>query len=217
MASHDLRSSLRAIDNLAKWIDEDLGEGLSGDSRQHMDLLHGRIQRMDRLLDDLLERGRAGRETSALGTVEARPVVEGTIHTIDMPNGFVVEAAGTADPFEGYATPFATCIRNLIDNALKHHDSPSGRVDVGISDDADQVQIAISDDGPGIPSEHQERIFAMFQRPQSRDAREGSGVGLALVRKLADRHGGRIPVASTPGEGATFTLSWPKQAIAAGT
>ena len=109
--------------------------------------------------------------------------------------------------------PLETVLRNLVGNAVKHHDRPhEGFVRVAAEDLGDWVQFSVTDNGPGIAPQHHERIFQIFQSLKPRDVVEGSGMGLAVVKKTVEGQGGRIELISDVGEGSTFRFTWPKMA-----
>ena len=107
-------------------------------------------------------------------------------------------------------TPLETVLRNLINNAIKHHDRADGHVHIVAEEHDDFVEFCVIDDGPGIHPQYHERIFELFQTLKPRDQVEGSGMGLAIVKKTVENYGGSITVESTEGEGATFRFTWPK-------
>ena len=107
-------------------------------------------------------------------------------------------------------TPLEQVIRNLIHNAVKHHDRTDGLVSVSCRSDDRFIEFAIADDGPGIEPRYHEQIFKLFATLRPRDEVEGSGMGLAIVKKLIERYGGTIRVDSEPGRGTTFRFTWPK-------
>jgi signal transduction histidine kinase len=98
----------------------------------------------------------------------------------------------------------------LINNAAKHHDKENGIITIDIEEKENQYQISVHDDGPGIEPQYHAKIFEMFQTLKSRDETEGSGMGLAFVRKILTNYGCEITVESRPGQGATFRFTWPK-------
>ncbi|OGX82368.1 sensor histidine kinase [Hymenobacter glacialis] len=101
---------------------------------------------------------------------------------------------------------------NLISNALKYHDHPAtGTVEIGCDDAGDFYLFSVADDGPGIDPEYHERVFVIFQTLTERDTLESTGVGLAIVKKIVERQGGRISIKSAEGQGAKFLFTWPKQ------
>ncbi len=218
VASHDLKAPLRAIDNLSQWIQEDLGDVLEGETREHMVLLRSRVARMDRLLDDLLEYSRVGRKDAdgTFDVVTAREVVDDVLLLIEPPPGFVLEIGEGLAHAEVNRMPLQQVLINLLSNAIKHHDRADGRITVEVARDAGQYRFEVGDDGPGIDQAHHGRIFEMFQTLQPRDSVEGSGMGLALVKKLVEQQGGTIRVESTPGHGARFCFSWPQSLRRAG-
>jgi signal transduction histidine kinase len=103
---------------------------------------------------------------------------------------------------------------NLISNAIKYHNRPDGHIEIGVKRDNQFYIFCVQDDGPGIEKEYHERIFLMFQTLQERDAFESTGVGLAIVKKIAEEKGGRVWVESDPGKGSTFYFTWPRPGAA---
>ena len=101
--------------------------------------------------------------------------------------------------------------RNIIMNAVKHHDRDVGTVRIESIPDERFVVFSVSDDGPGIPAQFREKVFQLFQTLKARDEVEGSGLGLALVRKSMDKVNGEVSLMPSSGRGATFVLKWPKQ------
>lgn len=214
VASHDLKAPLRAVDNLASWIEEDSGD-LDDASRRHLAQMRQRVGRMDRLLDDLLLYSRAGRVHGDVGPVALVPLVEEVIDLLAPPPGFRFEIAGDPLTLETARIPLEQCLRNLIGNAVKHADRESGTVSVTWRACGEFIEFAVTDDGPGIAPEYHERIFEMFQVLRPRDEVEGSGMGLAVIRKTVDGYGGRVTLESEPGRGSTFRFTWPRRFPAA--
>ena len=105
--------------------------------------------------------------------------------------------------------PLQQVFLNLISNAIKHNARPDGHVWVSARPEGRSMEFAVRDDGPGIDPQYHERIFGIFQTLKSRDDFESTGVGLALIKKIVERQGGRVRVESQPGEGATFLFTWP--------
>jgi PAS domain S-box-containing protein len=211
VASHDLKAPLRAIDNLASWLDEDVGDTLPATSREHLSKLRLRVQRMEHLLEDLLTYSRVGRRDRAQEEINVNDLLQNIVDLLAPPPGFTVTVAPAIPLVHTPRAPLELIFRNLISNAIKHHDNPAqGRIEIQFHDCADCLTFVISDNGPGIESRFHERIFGMFQTLRPRDDIEGSGMGLAVVKKAVEHWGGTISVASVPGQGATFTFTWPK-------
>jgi signal transduction histidine kinase len=210
VASHDPKSPLRAIESLASWIREDLEPVLTDATRKHLDLLGNRVLRMEKLLDDLLDYsriGRAGFDIKETDTAELVRQITGLLH---VPGSFTVETRGTLPVFHTAATPFGTVVRNLINNAIKHHDKNGGLIVFTAEDRGPLYEFCLSDDGPGIPAEFRERVFGMFQTLKSRDEVEGSGIGLTIVKKAVEYFGGTVTLEDNVPRGLRVRFTWPK-------
>ena len=211
VASHDLKAPLRAIEHLAHWISEDAEDILPPHSREHLAKMRGRVRRMEQLLDDLLAYSRAGRVRPPAETVAPADLVQDVVAVLAPPAGFTVTYEGTAPVLYTPRVSLELVLRNLIGNAIKHHQGEHGRVEVCAFARDDVVEFVVSDDGPGIDPQYHARIFEMFQTLQPRDQTEGSGMGLAIVKKLVESYGGTIAVESTGANGTTFRFTWPQK------
>jgi signal transduction histidine kinase len=137
--------------------------------------------------------------------------VRGILEIQPPPIGFAVDLDLAVAPFLATHTPLETVLRNLLSNAAKHHDRPSGVLTVSARVDDSFCEISVTDDGPGVPATGRERIFKLFQTLAASE-RAGSGIGLALTKRLVEVHGGRIEVISPvrDGRGACFRFWWPR-------
>jgi signal transduction histidine kinase len=210
VASHDLRSPLRGIADLVEWITDDLGPEPPGDVKRNLDRVSQRIVRMERLIDDLLSYAHAGRAATERSLVDLDAMVRGILEIQPAPAAFLVELAIRVQPFMAIAAPLETALRNLLGNAVKHHDGGSGRLRVEARRDGHSCEISVVDDGPGVPPQASERIFKLFQTLTATE-RGNSGIGLALTKRLIEVHGGRIELISpvAAGRGACFRFRWP--------
>ncbi len=209
-ASHDLRSPLRGIEQLASWIEEDLGENVDEETSRNLKLMRSRIKRLERLLNDLLAYSRIGRTDNKLSEVDTATLVRETFELLAPPKGFRLEVDSNMPTFITVRAPFEQLFRNLFSNALKHHDRQEGTIQVTCAESENGYEFAVKDDGPGIPQEHHDRIFALFKSLKPRDQVEGSGMGLALVKKTVATYGGWVTVESTAEQrGTTFRVYWP--------
>ena len=209
VASHDLRAPLRGMDHLASFIEEDAGEFLPPSSREDLALLRDRIKRLEELLASLLAYSRIGRKDHESTWVNARAVLENVLELYVPAERFQVNLP---DDLPGVLAPLATVelvFRNVVMNAVKHHDKEQGVINVSAETSGNEVLFTISDDGPGIPAEYQEKVFRLFQTLKPRDELEGSGMGLALVKKTMEIHGGRVEILSDGKRGTSFILAWP--------
>jgi signal transduction histidine kinase len=217
VAAHDLRSPLRAIRSLSTWIEEDLKEHLVGESKENLALLRARVKRMEDLLQSLLDYSRAGRATGDVADVDVASMAREAWDLLGAPEGFRLELAPDLPRFRAARAPFEQVVRNLLSNATKHHDRPTGVVSLSADGPRDGAfAFTVTDDGPGIPPEYHEQVFGMFKTLKPRDKVEGSGMGLALVKRLVERHGGTVRIASPTradagggGRGTTLRFTWP--------
>ncbi len=212
VASHDLRAPLRGIDNLASWIESDLAEAMNDESRENMMLLRGRISRLETLLDDLLAFSRVGRSDEKIELVDVKSAVAEEFDLVLQGKDFTLVLEGDFPDFETAKTPLCQVLRNLMSNAIKHHDHDRGRITVSVSEREDRYLFSVKDDGPGIDPEFHERIFGVFQTLRGRDQVEGSGMGLAIVQKQLLVAGSSVEILSNPEQerGARFIFDWPK-------
>lgn len=213
VASHDLRAPLRAISSLALWLEEDEGETLSEAGRDNLAKLRSRVHRMETMIEDLLAYSRAGRKRHAPVIVDTAELVHDIVEMLAPPPGFIVAADSSLPVLVAERAPLETVLRNLIGNAIKHHDRPQqGQVTVraaGESRDGQQwYEFVVADNGPGIDPKFHARIFELFQTLRPRDEVEGSGMGLAVVKKIVESRGGSIWVESAVGEGTALHFTW---------
>lgn len=213
IASHDLKSPLRSIDNLSQWIEEDVGKHLTTESRAHMDTLRKRVRRMEKLLDDVLDYAQIDRKMGVRKEclMSAGELIADAIDILNIPPGFQVDIIAKQLPDNLPAMPLQLVFRNLIGNAVKHHASDNGHIWIDVSENDTHHVFVVSDDGPGVPKQYRETIFDMFKTLKSRDEVEGSGMGLAFAKKALERGGGTIRVWDREGgTGAAFEFTWPK-------
>jgi PAS domain S-box-containing protein len=211
--SHDLKAPLRAISHLVQWIADDIKEIANPDTLESLTLLQGRVARMQMLLDGLLSYSRIGHSNSPIEDVDTAEVVREVAAMLAPPPGFVIACEGAMPVLHTHRMPIQVVLENLISNGLKHHDRAEGRITVSARPVDDATEFRVSDDGPGIAPEFHERIFLIFQTLASRDDVESSGIGLAIVKKKVQTHGGQIWVESDPpARGTTFVFTWKEAA-----
>ncbi|HMU65778.1 MAG TPA: PAS domain S-box protein, partial [Cellvibrionaceae bacterium] len=209
IASHDLKSPLRGIDQLASWIAEDLEGQLDDTTQKHLALMQNRIKRMEKLLDDLLEYSRAGRSTGDNSLVDSRALIDDIFDLIAVNKSARLKYLSPMPVFTTHKAPLEVIFRNLIGNAIKHH--PGGAIEIYIEAQKRKggYEFGVGDNGAGIAPEHHQQIFTMFQTLKPRDVVEGSGIGLALVKKTVEGRGGTIRVESDGVSGSWFYFTWP--------
>ena len=213
VVSHDLKAPLRGIESASRWIEEDMGKDqLPPHIREFLGLMRQRVHRMEKLISGILDLARVGRMAQSDETVFVRTLLREIIDTLNPTKGFHVELPFFLPTLTTNAVQLQQVFTNLVSNALKYHDHPAtGTVHIGCDDAGEFYQFSVADDGPGIDPEYHDRIFIIFQTLTERDTLESTGVGLAIVKKIVERQGGRIWVKSAEGQGAKFVFTWPKQ------
>jgi signal transduction histidine kinase len=212
IAAHDLKSPLRAVDNISQWLEEDLEDVLPDTSRKHLDELRKRVRLMDKMLDDTLEYARIDSkiESQTNTLVSGKELVDEIIGLLDLPKSFTVNIGTTLVKLNLQKLPLQQVLFNLINNAVKHHDKEQGLIEIDAVEGPTEFMFSVRDNGPGIDPIYHQKIFDMFQTLQPRDKSKGRGMGLAMVRKIIVAHGGTIKVESSLGKGALFRFTWPK-------
>ncbi|TQF71250.1 ATP-binding protein [Pseudoalteromonas luteoviolacea] len=209
-ASHDLKSPLNAIKNLVGWIEEDYFEQLPEGAKDSFKLIKSRSIRMARLLDDLLAYSRVQKRLEDEEWALVDDIIHSAFSVIDRSEKFSLKITGPKLQLPRVA--FQIVAMNLLGNAIKHHHKNSGVINIEIKAQSNGHQISFIDDGPGIPIAYSKKIFEMFQTLQSRDVVEGSGMGLALVKKVLDYYEGHVTLNEHHEGGAKFDVLWPKRA-----
>jgi len=210
MASHDLRAPLRGMDQIATWIGEDLGDKITPDIQENIDFLRGRVSRMESLLTDILAFSRAGKNMADPEDVDMDAIVDEVIDWLPPLGDFNIIKDTDLPTLNVPKSAIQQIFLNLISNAIKHHDKAEGTVNVGYKETKTHHLFYISDDGPGILKKYQDHVFEVFKKLKGRDQVEGSGIGLSIVKKMAEALGGTIGIMSEDGQrGTTFNISIP--------
>ncbi|MCB1904359.1 MAG: CHASE domain-containing protein [Gammaproteobacteria bacterium] len=213
VASHDLKAPLRAIGNLADWISEGLEGKLDEESGEQLALLQDRVQRMNALIEGLLEYSRVGRTEGSNVLVDTRALLEEIIDSLSPPRGFTIKLGKELPEFHTDRLLLGQVFSNLISNSLKHHGGKKGRIRVECRRIRRFYEFSVADDGPGISPEYHKKVFMIFQTLQAKDYGSNTGIGLALVKKIVEEQGGWITLESEPGKGALFRFTWPAEPI----
>ncbi len=213
ITSHDLKAPLRAIASLSEWIEEDLGDSISNEICSQMKLLRSRVYRMQSLLNGLLEYSQSGRQQSPITIVDVGQLLTGIMQALAPIDTFTTTIVSPMPIISTRRQPLQQVFTHLIDNAIRHHPTETGIVKISAIDQGDCYEFTITDDGDGIETQFQEKIYTIFQTLQARDHQENVGIGLAIVKKIVTAEGGSIKLESAAGSGAIFRFTWPKQPI----
>jgi PAS domain S-box-containing protein len=211
VVSHDLQEPLRMVQSYVQLLARHCADRLDEDAAEFIDFAIDGTERMQRMIADLLEYSRVGSRGGEFEQVDLNRVLDEALANL------AVSISETGASIERDELPSLTVdrgqtvqlLQNLIGNAIKFSGDAPPEVRVWAEPRNGSWVIAIEDNGIGIPEQQRERIFAIFQRLHGQDAYPGTGIGLAICKKIAERHGGTIRVESAPGEGSTFYVSLP--------
>lgn len=217
VASHDLRQPLRQVASYVSLLERMYGDKLDDEGRQFVGFARSGAERMDRLIVDLLEYSRIGRKTRGMEPVPVTEMLTEPVRILsplaeELNGRVILDVAADAGVIMGERIELERLFQNLIGNALKYKsaDRPPEVVVRAVRDqDQGELLVSVSDNGIGIAAEHFDRIFGVFQRLHGRDEYDGTGIGLAVCKKIVDHHKGRIWLESTVGEGSVFHVALP--------
>lgn len=212
VVSHDLKAPLRAIFKLSEWIEEDLGAGIPQETKKNMQILRGRVFRLESLINGLLEYSKIGRVRVPVERSSVQAILREIVELLNPPPHIKVSIQKGMPVFNTKKVLLQQVFINLISNAIKYNDKPEGHIGISVSESDDFYRFVVEDNGMGIDKIYHERIFEIFQTLQSRDKVEGTGIGLAVIKKSVEDMGGNITVESEESKGARFIFTWPKAA-----
>ena len=210
VVSHDLKAPLRGIGSLASWLATDYGDVLDEEGRRQLELLLDRAKKMEGLIESILEYSRLGRIKGSIETVDAGALVENAVQMIGPPPTVSVTVLGRLPSIRCDRTRMQQVFQNLIGNAVKFIDKPVGVITVSCRDAGRMWEFAVADNGPGIDPRYHRQVFQIFQTLRDADDKDSTGIGLTLVKRIVEMHGGTVWVESEPGEGSTFFFTVPR-------
>ena len=209
VASHDLRTPLRGISNLAAWLEEELGDSASESAAEYLGLLKGRVGRLERLLTDLLAYAQAGQDKHPLERVEVERLLHDVIELEGVADRVELELPSDLPVLHTRRIALQTVLQNLVSNSVKHAGSGALRLRLDWSVEGPLHTFEFADDGPGIAAQHRDRVFQVFQTLAPKADGIGTGIGLALVRKLVGLHGGRVRIVDSKNlSGLAIRFTW---------
>ncbi len=213
--SHDLKAPLRGMEGFARVLEEDYGDQLDEAGRRYVGLIQASARRMGQLIDDLLKYSRLERRELKREPVPLRPLLERICQELDADiraRGLTVRLALAVETVEAERDGLREALANLLENAVKFTPPGGGTVTVASAAGDGEVVLSVADHGIGFDMKYHDRIFQIFERLHRQEEYAGTGVGLAIVRKVAERHRGRAWAVSEPGKGSTFFLALPASA-----
>jgi two-component system, LuxR family, sensor kinase FixL len=204
IVSHDLKAPLRGIKTLAEWLTTDYSDKLDENGKEQMNLLIGRVNRMQNLIDGILQYSRIGRVKEDIVQINLNEIVSEVADTVSPPANISITIENELPTVECERTCITQVFQNLISNAVKYMDKSQGQIKIGCVEEDGRWKFSVSDNGPGIEEKYFEKIFQIFQTLARRDDKESTGVGLSIVKKIIEARGGKVWVESKVGEGSTF-------------
>ena len=212
IVSHDLKAPLRGIASLVNWLQTDYADKFDGEGRTLLRLLSERSRRMHQMVEDILRYARVGRTREAVDTLDLNRLLAEVVDSLDVPAHIAVRVQAGLPEVSGDETRMRQVFQNLLSNAIGFSDKPRGEIAVGCEAHGEFWLFSVTDNGPGIDPKHHARIFELFQTLARTDESDSTGIGLAIVKKIVELHGGTIGVRSSPGAGACFHFTWPRRA-----
>jgi PAS domain S-box-containing protein len=208
--SHDLKTPLRGISQLAYWLVTDYAEAFDADGKEKVTLLINRVKRMNTMLEGILNYAKIGRIPVQENQFDLHRLVQDIIQEFAPPSEIQILIETPLPMIIGDPDWMTAVFTNLLENAIKFMDKPQGLVTIGCVDEETHWTFRVSDNGPGIAAQYHQKIFQMFQTLAAHDEHEDTGIGLALVKRIVEFYGGKIWVESTPGKGSTFFFTLPR-------
>jgi len=215
VASHDLQEPLRTVSIYAQLLGKSYGGRLDGEADQFISFIVEGAHRMEKLIHDLLDFSRVeGRGADYFTTTSCDAILDDALRNL----GTLIEESGaviTREPLPtvtGDPIQLTRVFQNLLVNSIKYRSAETPHIHVGVEGSGSEWRLSVRDNGMGIESQYAEKVFGIFKCLQPRDKNSGSGMGLAICRKIVSRHEGRMWVESELGKGATFCFTLPKMA-----
>ena len=212
VASHDLQEPLRMVVNFMGLLKRTHAPALDDTATKYVDFAVDGATRMKQLIDALLQYSRVDARGGEFGRVRLQSAFDNVVRNLPV----LVEESGAridCDPLPevwGDTTQLEQVLQNLISNAIKFRGERTPEVQIRCTEHGHHWEVTVADNGIGFEPRHAERIFHMFQRLNERSRYAGSGIGLAIARRIISRHGGRIWASAVPGQGAAFKFTLPK-------
>ncbi len=209
IASHDLQEPLRSIQSFAQLLQRECGGNLAGDSAEYLGYITSGVQRMQTLINDLLAYSRVGSQGGAFAPADCKEICRRVLESLHafMESNQAKVTLAALPVVVGDATQLGQLFQNLLINAIKFHGKQAPCISVSVKENTTEWVFSVTDNGIGIAAEYFDRIFIIFQRLHTIEEYSGTGIGLAVCKKIVERHGGRIWVESVVGEGSTFHFS----------
>jgi signal transduction histidine kinase len=211
ITSHDLKAPLRGLSDLIGYIREDINtHSIDQKIVNNINRMEIQINRLDSLIIGILNYSKVGSLNTQIKKNELNDVINKVLSDLKIPDEVKINISCDCGTTLVDETKLSQVISNLIDNAIKYHDNiKNAEITINVNQENNVLTLSVGDNGPGINSKYHTKIFEMFHKLQSRDDIEGTGIGLAIVKKIIINNGGDIVLESSQGNGANFICTWP--------
>jgi PAS domain S-box-containing protein len=214
VASHDLQEPLRKIQTFSERVSSMYAETLGPEGRDYLERMNNAATRMRKLIDDLLAYSRVSSKTQTLHLVDLSELARGVLGDLEtsIEQSRATVTIGQLPTLEASPMQMRQLLQNLLSNALKFRKDdvpPAISLNATVDPESNRCELRVEDNGIGFEEKYVDRIFNVFQRLHGRGKYEGTGIGLAICRRIAERHGGSIQARSAPGRGSTFIVTLP--------
>ena len=211
VVSHEIEAPLRAIANLAQWIEEDYQGVLAADLQRQMTLLRSRVYSLANTIDGLLDYARVGTRDTQIELVEVAKLLTEVIDSIAPAATFTISMPDNLPTLKTHRLLLSQVFTNLVGNAIKHHHKSNGCISISARERDNFYEFSVADNGSGIAPADCDRVFKIFQSINPQQRSDSSGIGLSIVKKIVEAQGGTIWLESTLGLGTTFHFTWLKR------
>lgn len=209
IASHDLKTPLRSISHISNWIEEDINSGSYDELSDYSSLLRTRVARIETLLDSLIEYTNLNSINTITTGLDTKALVLSILHREQEENQFKYAITGDFPVMDTVPKLLEKVFRNLIRNGITYNKKAEKELKIHARKlPSGLMEFSVKDNGNGIEKRYENKIFELFQTLERKDERESSGVGLPIVKKIVNSHGGTIRFESEVGVGTTFYFTW---------
>ncbi len=209
IVSHDLKSPLRGIRNIATWIREDCSESIDEIGVDHLKLLDKQVLKMQNLINAILEYSKTTALKSKSEWINLDDMIKDVIEMVEIDSRTKFHVKAHIPQIKGTRVVISQVLQNLLSNSIKHNDKDTREVEIEVTENDECFQFMVSDNGPGIEERNQDKIFNLFQTLRDETNFENTGIGLPVAKKMVEEAGGSMWLESTPGNGAKFYFSIP--------
>jgi signal transduction histidine kinase len=212
IVSHDIKTPMRAISNIATWIEDDLDPSVGEDIISNFNLLKNRVGRLENMMNGLLELSRINRMELEFYEINIPKIIDESIETLEEKEdvNFLIINKLSNENVDTLGKKLTRVLNHLITNAVRFNNKEMKEVIIELNETAEAYEIKICDNGPGIPEAVKDKIFTIFYTVNSKDVVDSTGAGLAISTKILQFVGGTLKYEPRDTEGSIFTFNWPK-------